>query len=135
LPIWVKLTFTQSLPLREHTPFYDANDSTGRIVNVLYLVKEGLLASPVLYLSQYINRDKADYYRLLQSVRDWEDWLLFMIHGVEETSRETSKLDALVKEAEDAIGLLKERRAALITSAVTGKINVERESVAFSWSV
>jgi len=76
-------------------PFYDANGRTGRVINVLYLVKEGLLGSPVLYLSRYINRNKADYYRLLQSVRDtgeWEAWLLFMIRGVEQTSLGTTDL-------------------------------------------
>jgi hypothetical protein len=51
-------------------PFYDGNGRTGRIVNVLYLVKEGLLDIPVLYLSRHIVRTKADYYRLLQAVRD-----------------------------------------------------------------
>ena len=59
-------------------PFYDGNGRTGRIVNVLYLVKEGLLDIPVLYLSQHIVRTKADYYRLLQTVREhdaWEEWV------------------------------------------------------------
>jgi Fic family protein len=73
-------------------PFYDANGRTGRIVNILYLVKQGLLKIPVLYLSRYINQNKADYYRLLQAVRtkgDWEEWVLFILDGVEETSRQT----------------------------------------------
>jgi hypothetical protein len=51
-------------------PFYDGNGRTGRILNVLYLVKEGLLDIPVLYLSSHIVRTKADYYRLLQTVRE-----------------------------------------------------------------
>ena len=66
-------------------PFYDGNGRTGRIVNVLYLVKEGLLDIPVLYLSQHIVRTKPDYYRLLQAVRDddaWEDWVLYMLDAV-----------------------------------------------------
>lgn len=70
-------------------PFYDGNGRTGRIVNILYLVKEGLLQIPVLYLSRYINRNKADYYRLLQAVRtdnDWEGFVLYMLTAVEETS-------------------------------------------------
>ncbi|MFN5967798.1 MAG: Fic family protein, partial [Pseudanabaena sp.] len=65
---------------------------TGRIINILYLVKQGLLGSPVLYLSRYINQYKTDYYRLLQEVRtegNWEDWLLFMLEGIEQTSRQT----------------------------------------------
>lgn len=70
-------------------PFYDGNGRTGRIVNVLYLVKEGLLDIPVLYLSRAIVRTKADYYWLLQSVRDegnWEDWVLYMLDAVEKTA-------------------------------------------------
>ncbi|MCE3001440.1 MAG: Fic family protein [Xanthomonadaceae bacterium] len=70
-------------------PFYDGNGRTGRIINVLYLVKEGLLDIPVLYLSRAIVRSKADYYRLLQSVREqgnWEDWVLYMLDAVEKTA-------------------------------------------------
>jgi Fic family protein len=73
-------------------PFYDGNGRTGRIINILYLVAKGLLDIPVLYLSRYIIRNKTEYYRLLQKVRDnnaWEEWLLYMLHGVETTSRQT----------------------------------------------
>ncbi|MBF0174755.1 MAG: Fic family protein [Magnetococcales bacterium] len=73
-------------------PFYDGNGRTGRIVNVLYLVKEGLLDVPVLYLSSHIVRTKADYYHLLQAVRDhdaWEDWVLYMLEAVEQTAEQT----------------------------------------------
>lgn len=70
-------------------PFYDGNGRTGRILNVLYLVKEGLLDIPVLYLSSHIVRTKADYYRLLQTVRQedrWEEWVLYMLEAVEKTA-------------------------------------------------
>ncbi|MFC5520871.1 Fic family protein [Polaromonas jejuensis] len=73
-------------------PFYDGNGRTGRILNVLYLVKEGLLDIPVLYLSNHIVRTKADYYRLLQTVREddtWEDWVLYMLEAVEHTAGQT----------------------------------------------
>lgn len=73
-------------------PFYDGNGRTGRIINVLYLVKEGLLDVPVLYLSSYIVRTKSDYYRLLQAVRDedaWEEWVLYMLKAVEQTAGQT----------------------------------------------
>lgn len=73
-------------------PFYDGNGRTGRILNVLYLVKEGLLDIPVLYLSSHIVRTKADYYRLLQAVREndaWEDWVLYMLEAVEKTAGQT----------------------------------------------
>jgi Fic family protein len=72
-------------------PFYDGNGRTGRIINVLYLVKEGLLDSPVLYMSRAIVRNKADYYRLLQGVREqdtWEEWVLYMLSAVEQTAKE-----------------------------------------------
>lgn len=73
-------------------PFYDGNGRTGRILNILYLILSGLQKLPVLYLSSHIIRNKADYYRLLQAVRehgDWEGWLSYMITGIENTARET----------------------------------------------
>lgn len=73
-------------------PFYDGNGRTGRIVNVLYLVKEQLLDIPVLYLSSHIVRTKGDYYRLLQAVRDedaWEPWVVYMLNAVEVTALQT----------------------------------------------
>lgn len=76
-------------------PFYDGNGRTGRIINILYLVKHGLLDTPVLYLSRYINQNKSEYYRLLQAVRDhqeWEKWVLYMLEGIEQTSRQTTRL-------------------------------------------
>ncbi|MDH4377967.1 MAG: Fic family protein [Ramlibacter sp.] len=72
-------------------PFYDGNGRTGRILNVLYLVKSGLLDIPVLYLSQHIVRTKSRYYELLQAVREhdaWEDWVLYMLEAVETTARQ-----------------------------------------------
>jgi len=83
-------------------PFYDGNGRTGRIVNVLYLVKEGLLDIPVLYLSQYIMRHKPDYYRLLQTVREedtWEDWVLYLLEAVEQTAGQTIATVQAIKTA------------------------------------
>lgn len=73
-------------------PFYDGNGRTGRIINILYLVLKGYLDIPILYLSRYIIETKSDYYRLLQSVRDtnnWEDWILYILKGIEVTSQQT----------------------------------------------
>ncbi|MCX6951646.1 MAG: Fic family protein [Verrucomicrobia bacterium] len=73
-------------------PFYDGNGRTGRILNLLHLVLHGLLDLPVLYLSRYIVRHKAEYYEKLQAVRDqgaWEAWVLYILRAVEETSRQT----------------------------------------------
>lgn len=82
-------------------PFYDGNGRTGRIINILYLIIEKLQNLPILYLSNYIIQNKSDYYRLLQQLRDdesWEEWLLFMIHGIEKTSRETIDLIIHIRE-------------------------------------
>lgn len=81
-------------------PFSDGNGRTGRIVNILYLVINDLLDLPILYLSRFITHNKGEYYRLLQAVRDcgvdnakeWEEWILFILKGVEETSIETTAM-------------------------------------------
>ena len=80
-------------------PFPDGNGRIGRILNVLYLTRTGLLDIPILYLSRHITRHKADYYRLLQAVRDtngsaaaWEGWVLYMLQAVAETSATTLHL-------------------------------------------
>ena len=82
-------------------PFYDGNGRTGRIINILYLIQEKLQDLPILYLSSYIIKNKSDYYRLLQEVRiknNWEEWLLFMIKAVDQTSRETIDLIIRIRE-------------------------------------
>lgn len=81
-------------------PFYDGNGRTGRIICVLYLVLTGRLDLPILYLSRYITHNKAEYYSLIQAIRDkdddnvrqWEAWILFMLKGIEETAIETTRL-------------------------------------------
>ena len=81
-------------------PFGDGNGRTGRIINILYLVITDLLDIPILYLSRYITHNKGEYYALLQAVRDknhdnakeWEDWIVFMLKGIEETAADTIEL-------------------------------------------
>ncbi|WP_421937318.1 Fic family protein [Phenylobacterium sp.] len=76
-------------------PFSDGNGRIGRIINVLYLTRSGLLDIPILYLSRYITSNKGDYYRLLQAVRDtgaWEPWLLYMLEAVSSTAQQTLQL-------------------------------------------
>ncbi len=82
-------------------PFYDGNGRTGRIINILYLVLKNLINIPILYLSKYFIETKSDYYRLLQSVRDtnnWEDWILYVLKGIEITSRQTILIIQKIKE-------------------------------------
>jgi Fic family protein len=82
-------------------PFYDGNGRTGRIINILFLIQHQLLNLPILYLSKYILRHRSEYYRLLQSTREtneWEEWLIYILSAVEETSIETvSKIKAIKK--------------------------------------
>ncbi len=83
-------------------PFYDGNGRTGRIVCVLYLVKQRLLDIPVLYLSRHIVQTKTEYYRLLQDVRDrdaWEAWVLYMLTAVERTARQGITTVQAIKQA------------------------------------
>ncbi len=93
-------------------PFTDGNGRTGRVLNLLFLIEKGLLAIPVLYLSQYIIRHKPDYYRLLLGVTvaaAWEPWLLFMMDAVRETARWTTEkikaIRALLEGTADKIRL------------------------------
>ena len=76
-------------------PFYDGNGRTGRILNVLYLVLNNLLDSPILYLSNYINKNKDTYYKLFNEFRmndNYEDWIIYILKGIEETSKNTIEL-------------------------------------------
>lgn len=77
-------------------PFYDGNGRTGRIICILFLVANGLLDLPILYLSRYITQNKRAYYELIQAIRDsggaeadWKTWILFMLKGIEITARHT----------------------------------------------
>jgi Fic family protein len=75
-------------------PFPDGNGRTGRILNILSLIQDGLLDSPTLYLSRHILSTRGDYYRLLARVtehQEWEPWLLYVLAAVEETSGWTTQ--------------------------------------------
>ena len=90
-------------------PFPDGNGRIGRILNVLYLTRAGLLEIPILYLSRHITQTKADYYRLLQAVRTdgaWEEWVLYMLEAVAETAKTTL---ALVEGMRDQMASVKKR--------------------------
>ncbi|MFK7853903.1 MAG: protein adenylyltransferase Fic [Granulosicoccus sp.] len=80
-------------------PFTDGNGRTGRILNILFLCDQQLITIPVLYLSSYINRSKADYYSLLLSVTtngNWTDWIEYMLEGVRSTAEDTcNRIDAI----------------------------------------
>ena len=74
-------------------PFPDGNGRTGRILNILYLIHRELLDVPILYLSRYFIQNRSDYYRCLREVTEdgnWEQWILYVLVAVEQTSRETA---------------------------------------------
>lgn len=82
-------------------PFVDGNGRTGRILNILFLVEQGLLDMPVLFLSRYIIENKGDYYDGLRRVTEdgsWEEWILFILKGIEITAEQTSlQIDAILE--------------------------------------
>ena len=82
-------------------PFYDGNGRTGRIINILYLILQKLQNLPILYLSSYIIKTKSEYYKHLQHVREtnrWDDWIIYMVEGIEFTAIETIQLIKDIKE-------------------------------------
>jgi Fic family protein len=80
-------------------PFLDGNGRIGRLLITFLLTEQGLLAQPVLYLSHYFKRHRAQYYERLQAVRDegdWEGWLAFFLRGVADVSREATSTAAAI---------------------------------------
>jgi len=85
-------------------PFTDGNGRTGRALNILYLVDQGLLEIPVLYLSRYIIENKDDYYRLLRDVTEfgaWEPWIIYMLTAIEDTAKWTKAKIIAIKSLMD----------------------------------
>jgi Fic family protein len=91
-------------------PFYDGNGRTGRILNILYLVKSGVLTYPILYMSKYIIKNKSEYYRLLRLVDSeqlWEPWILYMLDAIAYAAIDALdrviQIKALIQRYEEAI--------------------------------
>ena len=128
-------------------PFYDGNGRAGRILNILYLILNGLIEVPILYLSSYIIANKPQYYRLLNKINrggKWDDWIIFMLHAVESTSRDTisriTRIKALLDETieivqakapkiyrKELVELLFEQPYSKI-DFVVGRLGVERKA-------
>ena len=94
-------------------PFSDGNGRTGRVLNLLFLINQNLLTTPILYLSRYIIRNKSDYYRLLSNVTsegDWEPWVLYMLEAVHQTAKWTTEKIAAIRESvEQTATILKDK--------------------------
>jgi Fic family protein len=95
-------------------PFHDGNGRAGRILNILFLNMEGLLESPILYLSKYILENKAEYYKKLRKVTErgeWEPWVLYMLSAVEETATHTErKIHEICELMDSTAQLIKEKK-------------------------
>ena len=82
-------------------PFSDGNGRTGRILLLLYLKTSTLLDTPALFLSEYIIKNKADYYMKLRNVtehQDWEAWILYMLEMIVFTANKALKRLNMVTE-------------------------------------
>lgn len=110
-------------------PFTDGNGRTGRILNLLMLVEQGLLELPVLYLSRYILQEKASYYRGLNAVTTdaaWEPWIMFMLTAVTETARwTTGKIRAICQLQENAVAFVRERAPKIYTRELVDLLFVQ----------
>lgn len=95
-------------------PFLDGNGRTGRVLNILFIIEQGLLDLPILYLSHYINKNKDRYYDYLNKVtfeRRWEQWTLYMLDAVEQTSTWTTrKILAIRSVIDETAKLVNERK-------------------------
>ncbi|MFK7926199.1 MAG: Fic family protein [Bacteroidia bacterium] len=94
-------------------PFYDGNGRTGRILNILYLILNNLIEIPILYLSAYIIDSKDRYYQLLNNVNkhgNWEEWILYMLKAIEETSKMTiEKINSIKNALDETIAEVSEK--------------------------
>lgn len=128
-------------------PFYDGNGRTGRILNILYLFLNDLLEIPILYLSSYIIKNKTEYYKRLNAVNkndEWELWILYILKGVEVTSKQTIKqIHSIRKLLKDTIKTVKENAPKIYSKElvenifekpytkieyISEKLNVERKA-------
>lgn len=100
-------------------PFIDGNGRTGRIINILFLLQQGLLQLPVLYLSSYLIENKNEYYMRLKNVtekNEWEQWILFILEGIERTATATRDRILEIKESmENTLDQLKQKNNKLAT--------------------
>lgn len=85
-------------------PFLDGNGRVGRLLITFLLVYRGVLHRPLLYLSLFLKRHRAEYYDRLMAIRedgDWEDWMRFFLRGVVETSTDATTTARAILELRD----------------------------------
>ena len=89
-------------------PFLDGNGRVGRLIISLFLYEKKLLSHPFLYLSEFFEEHRQDYYELLRGVsekQDWKNWIKFFLNAIttqaqkaEEIGKEIIKLHGVFKE-------------------------------------
>ncbi|RYC52256.1 Fic family protein [Flagellimonas olearia] len=86
-------------------PFLDGNGRVGRLLITLYLVEQGILKKPILYLSDFLERNRQLYYDNLMKVRNADDirqWFKFFLVGIIETAKGSiTTLDNIMKLQKD----------------------------------
>ena len=100
-------------------PFLDGNGRVGRLLISLILSEQGVLRSPMLYLSLFLKKHRSTYYELLQKIRtqgDWEAWLDFFFQGVTETS------EGAIATARQLLAVFSEDRKALQAGKQAGSV-------------
>ena len=90
LPLLIKIAMIH-LQFESIHPFLDGNGRLGRLLVTLLLCEKNLIKQPIFYLSYFFKKHRAEYYKLLQKVReenDWDKWIKFFLQGVIETSQD-----------------------------------------------
>jgi Fic family protein len=98
-------------------PFLDGNGRMGRLLVILFLMEKGILTSPVLYISYFLKKNRAEYYDRLTLVRtkgDFEQWVSFFLQAIYEAA-----FDA--RRAIDLLSALHDKNAACIAGFGRGK--------------
>jgi Fic family protein len=112
MPVLIKLGLVHAQFETIH-PFIDGNGRMGRLLITFLLCENEILRQPLLYLSYFFKKRRAEYYDRLQAVRDggdWEGWLRFFLDGVYEVSREaTDVARRIMRLREEHRGLMTER--------------------------
>ena len=99
-------------------PFLDGNGRVGRLLTTFLLCQRGVLQRPLLYLSHYLKRHRAEYYDRLMAIRndgDWEGWLKFFLRGVHEVSHQATDTSRAILE-------LRERNRQTIAETLGGNV-------------
>lgn len=104
-------------------PFLDGNGRLGRLLITLYLCSAGILEEPLLYLSLYLKTHRSTYYALLNEVRDygrWEVWLEFFLTGVRDVATQAHQSARTISDifTQDALKIATLKRAAPMAQKV-----------------